>query len=264
MISISYSNYDFMKNNNITFIVPVHVDSIERLENFITSIGLLLSYNLGDVVVLETSKYRNNFIPKYFADKIDYHHLASRDNIYYKTFLVNYLARNIKTKYLCIWDVDIIIKSNLLNKAINLLTDENYDFVLPYNGTCYNVCGILRECFIGNKDIRFLYRNIPKMNLLYNKSLVGGVVFLNTLKFHEVGLDNEYIYGWGPEDFERYERCKKLNLKIELVDGEIFHLDHPRKFVSVMQKEASVIYDQTLNSSKDEVLFQIQQVAENV
>ena len=44
----------------------------------------------------------------------------------------------------------------------------------------------------------------------------------------EVGMENENFYGWGPEDWERYDRWKNLGYRVRMIDGVLFHLTHPR------------------------------------
>jgi hypothetical protein len=54
-------------------------------------------------------------------------------------------------------------------------------------------------------------------------------------------MENEHFYGWGPEDYERYERWVNLNLKVYNAPGCMYHLSHPRdvngKFSSQLQSE---------------------------
>ena len=56
----------------------------------------------------------------------------------------------------------------------------------------------------------------------------GGAILVNVQKYIEAGMENERFYGWGPEDFERYDRWEGLNYKIYRSEGCIYHLSHPR------------------------------------
>jgi hypothetical protein len=66
------------------------------------------------------------------------------------------------------------------------------------------------------------------MNLLYEKVLFGGALFIKTDKYIEAGGDNEKIYGWGNDDFVRHKICQIMDYKIYRTPNPLFHLSHPR------------------------------------
>ena len=67
------------------------------------------------------------------------------------------------------------------------------------------------------------------MQVLYTaKNMKGGGLFISTEKYIKAGKENENFYGWGPEDFERYERWDKFGYRFYRSEGELCHLTHPR------------------------------------
>ena len=113
------------------------------------------------------------------------------------------------------------------------------------------------------KSIRFLLRNKDKMNLIYGINVTGGAVFANKEAYINAGMLNEKFYGWGPEDFELYERLKILGQKIHRSDGLMFHLTHSRgsnsSFRSMEQNiNTNKIRTTTVLSSKTELLNDLQ------
>lgn len=48
----------------------------------------------------------------------------------------------------------------------------------------------------------------------------------------QVGMENEYFVGWGPEDVERLKRLTLLDIPVSRVSGCIYHLYHPRELNS--------------------------------
>ncbi|GHU62635.1 hypothetical protein FACS1894123_03930 [Bacteroidia bacterium] len=96
------------------------------------------------------------------------------------------------------------------------------------------------------------------MSLIYGDQHKGGAFIANTEKYKQTGMENEHFYGWGPEDYERYERWINLNYKVYNAPGCMYHLSHPRdingKFSSQRQSElTNAERTKSKNSSYDEL-----------
>ena len=77
------------------------------------------------------------------------------------------------------------------------------------------------------------------------------------------GMENIDFYGWGPEDYERYLRWKKLGLKMSRVDGPLFHLSHERGSDSRMRSSIQAMSTndeirKLMNMTKEELLLDIE------
>jgi len=93
--------------------------------------------------------------------------------------------------------------------------------------------------------------------------MIGGAVFVNRKTYIKAGMMSEKFYGWGPEDFELYERLKILCLKIYRSEGPLFHLTHSRgsnsAFRSMEQaKNTNKERITTILSSKTELLSDLE------
>ena len=64
----------------MTFMIPVRLDSVVRLENLILSVQSLLRYFDTNIMVLEAASYRNGIIQKMLGKKIQYLFLEDRDD----------------------------------------------------------------------------------------------------------------------------------------------------------------------------------------
>ena len=100
------------------------------------------------------------------------------------------------------------------------------------------------------------------MSLIYGDQVAGGAVFVNREKYIKAGMMSEKFYGWGPEDFELYERLKILGFNIHRSEGPMFHLTHNRGsnsfFRSVEQnKNTNKERNTTKLSSRAELLSDI-------
>jgi predicted glycosyltransferase involved in capsule biosynthesis len=49
---------------------------------------------------------------------------------------------------------------------------------------------------------------------------------MNKESFIKAGMENENFISWGPEDSERYNRYNILGLKVQRIQGGIYHMDH--------------------------------------
>ena len=243
---------------DMTFIIPVRMDSIVRLENLILSVQSLLKHFDTNIMVLEASSYSNGFVQKILRNKIEYLFLEDKDSVFYKTKYLNIMTRRTCTPFIGIWDADVIIPKEQIMDSMERLR-QGFDIAYPYDGHFYDTSFVIRELYTQNKSIRFLLRNKDKMSLIYGDKMIGGAVFVNREAFIKAGMMSEKFYGWGPEDFELYERVKILGLKIHRSEGSLFHLTHNRgsnsAFRSMEQnKNTNKERGNTILSSKAELL----------
>jgi len=219
-----------MKYNlrDFTFLILVRLDSIQRLENILAITNSLCQYFNTHITVLEATSHYNGILKSLLNKKINYRFIEDKDAIFYKTKYINSLLQDVQTPFLSIWDADIVVDKQHIIVATSKLQNNAADVALPYNGACLNVSEIFRNLYLRNKNIKCLRRNENKMNFLHNRPLVGGAVFIRKDKFIMSGMDNEMHYGWGNDDFDRFERFKILGFKIFRTDNPLFHLYHPR------------------------------------
>lgn len=243
---------------DVTFLILVRLDSIERMENILVVTSQLCKHFETNITVLEASKYCNGILKKALNRRVNYYFVRDNDPVLYKTFYFNKMALEVKTPYMAIWDTDIAVDKKAVVDAIKILRGHA-DVVYPYDGCCYNVSSIIRDLYLIRNDIRILYRNKNKMEILHNRALVGGAVFVRTDKYKCCGMENEKHYGWGNDDFDRYYRFVNLGMNIHRNENPLFHLYHPRLKNSDYR---SILHNQntkrelakTENSSRDELL----------
>ncbi|MDR0796489.1 MAG: hypothetical protein LBE79_10670 [Tannerella sp.] len=247
---------------DLTVIIPVRLDSVERLENLILSVQSLLKYFNTHIMVLEAASYPNGIIQKMLGNKIEYLFLEDRDSVFYKTKYLNIMTRKVCTPLIGIWDADVILPKKQIMDSVEKLR-QGFDVAYPFDGRCYDTSFVIRELYFQNKRIDFLTKNKEKMSLIYGDTVVGGAVFVNRDAYVKAGMMNEKFYGWGPEDFELHERLKILDLTIHRSKGPMFHLTHSRGsnsfFRSMEQnKNTNKVRRTTRLSSKAELLCDIE------
>lgn len=243
---------------DVTFLILVRLDSIERLENILCVVERLTYYFKTNILVREADGYNNGIIESLLSRQVQYEFIEDKDPVLYKTRHINQMAVSVSTPYLAIWDADIIPDKNAIIKCMEQLRNKEADVAYPYNGICYDIPKSLKSLYFKKRDIRFLFRHINKMERLYSHALVGGAVIVNKEKYIEAGMENEKHYGWGNDDFDRYYRFVGLGQKIYRINIPLFHLSHSRgdnsKFRSpVSNKISSAVRFSTESSSMQEI-----------
>ena len=215
-----------------TFILPVRIDTVVRLENLVLCVEHLLERNQTHIVVLEAAPYNNGIIQQLLKDRVTYLFVEDKNPVYHKTKYVNQLAMGVKTDFLGIWDVDVLVDHEQVLDAVQHLRHNLCDVAYPYDGDFYDTSDILRNHYVVHRDLDFLKANRWKMQLMYNVEgvigAVGGAVFVRTDKYRFSGMDNEAFYGWGLEDGERHYRWLSFDFTIYRAPGCTFHLTHTR------------------------------------
>lgn len=77
--------------SDVSFLIPVRLDSINRLENILTSIEFLLSHFKTNVIVLEASRYNNSILQKLLPHDVKYLFVEDWDPIFHRTKYINQL-----------------------------------------------------------------------------------------------------------------------------------------------------------------------------
>ncbi len=215
--------------DNLTFIIPVRIDSIIRLENILAVLRLICSLD-SYVIVYEANKYKNNFLKKLLPknDKLIYRYIPDNDSVFYRTHYLNMMTKEVRTRFVAIWDADLIVAPQQIQQSITSLSQENADMSFPYNGRFLDLGYTIRTHYIVNHNIKYLLKYQSYMDCLYGDNFVGGGIIVNKEKYIAAGMENEKFYGWGPEDLDRVLRWDNMNYRIHRSDGPMFHLTHPR------------------------------------
>ena len=246
-----------------TIIIPVRIDSIVRLENLLLTVDNLISNFDTNIIVVEASYYNNNIIKHLLVPSVSYLFIEDKDPIFHRTKHLNTISREIKTDILGIWDADIILDSLQIFEAVSQLRSGKYDCAYPYNGRFLDTSEILRNYYLLHKDINFFKNNIQKMSSLYSSvkegNALGGAFLISNEHYRYSGSENEFFYGWGAEDGERYYRWSIFNHRIYRSEGVLFHLSHPRDHNGMIRSNYHEIkimneYNKIRNSTKEEII----------
>ena len=214
--------------NDVAFLLIVKFDTIERLENTLHVVNFLNGNFDTQIHLWEYATFRNGILQKLIPDTVKYRFYEDHDPILHRTRYLNEMIDSVNTKYVSVWDVDVITPINQIMEAVESLRNGN-DFVYPYDKLFLDTTDEIRRMYLkSGGDLNILTNLSDFMIRLYLPNPVGGAFFANRLSYIESGKENENFYGWGFEDGERYNRWANKGYSIKKINGPIFHLTHPR------------------------------------
>jgi len=211
---------------NVTFVIPLRIDSEERRSNMDATLNYLFQFDGINVIVLEADS-EPRYVPRINNPSFSYQFVKDFDPIFYRTHYINKMLRMVVTPVAGIWDSDVIVPMEQIADSIKHCM-ANDTICYPFDGRFYAVSNNISQLFKESGNIEVLYQNENKHWLMHGRFSVGGAFTVNVEKYLSVGGENEHFYGWGPEDTERRERICNLGLKISRVRGCLYHLYHPR------------------------------------
>lgn len=245
-----------------TFLFPVRLDSINRLENILMVVNSISKKMDTNIKILEASSYNNNVLEQLIGNLSDFLFVQDHDPIFHRTKYINQLVKHCPTPFIAVWDADVIIDPRQIVESVTLLRNGEASFIFPYSDYFLDTSFILRELFLKTGEIELLHTNSGKMKPLYQPDPVGGAFFAIKDHYIQSGMENENFYGWGREDGERILRWDILGYTYKRVQGVLFHLTHGRGINSNFHsdQQSLIKWEEILrikSMSKDELLEEI-------
>lgn len=210
---------------NVTFLIPVRIDSEERLENLSIILKYIDKYFDTHVLIAESDK-ASKVSGLSLPDCCHLIFIEDDDPVFHRTHYNNLLTVESATPIIAIYDTDVVFPTNQILEAVTLIRSGKADYVSPYDGAFLSIDRLFKAMLGKTLDPELLQYNIGKFGTGTYRSW-GGATFLNCQSFITAGMDNEKIDSWGPEDIERMKRMQILGYTIKRIKGPLFHLPHP-------------------------------------
>ena len=219
-----------------TFIIPVRIESEDRIRNIITVLCYLLDNFDAKVILKEVDQepiFEEELLPQiteYVGDSIkNLTHVfeQSDDPVFYRMQILNEMIDMADTPVIANYDGDVLFKPETYVNSIKMIED-GYDIVYPYGFGEYQ-----KQVFADDELVSEFLSNDCDFSILDSKSKMydaqyGHVQFFNRKSYIEAGMENENFRGSSPEDKERHYRFEKMGYKIGRIDDEVYHLEHSR------------------------------------
>ena len=213
---------------NVTFVIPVKIDSPERSRNLDLVIAHILRHFDSPVIVLEADEERRYF-PKATDKQLQYSFVEDSQQGFYHTKYLNLLYKQVVTPIMAICDTDAIVAPQQIVETANQIRQGNAVMGLPFDGSACNVTAKVTDTYQQTMQMSTLEKQKSHLRLMNGRIAVGLTVLVDRVKYLQAGGDNEFFTDWGPEDLERVKRMEIYYGKpIYRYPGYVFHLWHPR------------------------------------
>lgn len=219
-----------------TFIVPIRIESSDRLRNIITSLCYIIANFDTNIIVKEVDResvFARDALPQiteYCEDVSCIKHIfeESVSPTFHRQRVLNDMIMECDTKVVVNYDCDIILPIKSYVFAYNNILNGSSDVVYPYGD------GEYQKQIFANDDMvsRFLNNDFDlkilesQSNIYYSK--YGFCQFFNRDVYIEGGMENENFVAYAPEDVERYHRFVTLGYAVHRIDDTVYHLEHVR------------------------------------
>ena len=230
----------------VTFIMPVRIDTIDREKNLFLILRYLNKYFETNIIVMEmldqSGKKQLGYLEEQGLCTVIIHPYIE---YFHKSYLLNQVFKEVKTPFTCIYDTDVILSPKKYMESLNLLKDKKAEIVVGFDGYILEVPKELQREFRNTKDILSLERitqevrsDVTKVktfrgiNEVITRTIsgvaVGGCVMFSSEVFKKIGMMNENMKSLGGQDDELILRAETLGIKIIRLEDPIFHLTHER------------------------------------
>jgi len=88
---------------DLTFLIPVCIDTIERLENIQLVIEFLVRNFETHIHILEANRFNNGILRKLMPEVVQLEFVEDFDTIFHRTYYINAMAGKTTTPYCAVW-----------------------------------------------------------------------------------------------------------------------------------------------------------------
>lgn len=224
-----YNQYQLQNRIDLTdvsFLIPIRVDSVERLENLRIVTNYLHQQFKTNIIILEADSEQKVDVSK-LPNEVNYHFITDDQPLFHRTKYNNRLITLSSTPIVSLYDTDVVLPIGQITASIDILRRGLIKMAYPYDGTFVSIDRLMKAMFSKHLDISLLEGNKGK-HIIATRRSYGGCVFLDKESFLNAGGDNENLTSWGPDNMERKRRMQNLGYKIERIEGMLYHLPHPK------------------------------------
>lgn len=219
-----------------TFIIPVRIESQDRMRNVITSTIFLLQNFDTNIIIKEVddSSVYEKFVAPQIREclgesykSVKHFFQYSTEPLFHRQRILNEMVMASKTEIVVNYDCDVILPIDSYLQSYNSILNEEYDVVYPYGQGMYQRQvspddDVVSE-FLGDFDFDILDKNSKEHTSDY-----GWAQFFRRQVYIDGGLENENFRAYAPEDLERFYRFQTLGYNVGRVNNTVYHLEHER------------------------------------
>jgi hypothetical protein len=247
-----------------TFIIPIRIESSDRLRNVITTTAFLLENFDTNIIIKEVdeeSVFQRDALPilKDILDTdININHIfeQSSDSSFHRQRVLNEMIMESNTNIVVNYDCDALLPIDSYTEAYSSILNSTYDVVYPYGQGMYQY-QVRATDDIVSQFLQTYDFDILKKNSNQYTSDFGWVQFFNRQVYIDGGMENENFIAYAPEDKERFYRFSALGYNVGRVNNYVYHLEHSRGHNSWVNNphmnNNNNLWDQIQNMNKDQL-----------
>ena len=260
-----------MKHNlsNTTFIIPIRIESADRMRNAITSIIFLLENFDTNIIVKEGDEepiFGSQVLPQiqqYFGnefEKLNIKVLFEKTNTpeFHRTRYLNEMLQMVETSVVVNYDCDIILPIETYISAEQSIIRGESDVVYPYGFGNFARMVTVNDAIVTEFLTDGFNYDLLDNNAKVNNARFGFCQFFNTEVYKNNGMENEEFIAYAPEDEERSFRFNELGFKVNRVEDVVYHLEHYRSpnswYNNPHMKKNFALWEEIQKMSKEELI----------
>ena len=221
--------------SNATFIIPIRIESSDRLRNVITTTAFLLENFDTNIIIKEVdseSVFKREALPilKDILDvDVNVNHIFERSDasLFHRQKVLNEMIMEANTEIVINYDCDVLLPIESYRWSYQSILNKMYDIVYPYGQGMYQkqvfATDEIVSQFLQSGDFECLDKNSK-----VHSSDYGWVQFFNRQVYIDGGMENENFKAYAPEDKERFYRFTIFEYNIGRVNDFVYHLEHSR------------------------------------
>lgn len=219
---------------DLSFIIPIRVDTEDRIDNCLTVLRFLYTHFPESEVLLmeQDSQVRTQRIQEAFPT-VRHDFLLNPDR-FSKSVAVNTGIALSTRSMICMCDTDILLHPEAIRRATQMIRGHIKRVVIPHNRMFLDMSGELKAEIVASLDLEKYGRvrrfsDAPIRDDLMLRENNGGIFVADKeVLILEGGLNKKMIsYGWEDSEFSR--RLDKLGYyTFMLPEFNLVHLDHRR------------------------------------
>lgn len=248
-----------------TFIIPIRIESQDRLRNVITTTAFLLENFKTNIIIKEVdseSVFLRDALP-ILEDILDVDvnvkHIFEKSDepLFHRQKVLNEMIMEADTEIVVNYDCDALLPIESYTTAYRYILEGVHDVVYPYAEGQYQfqvkATDDIVSHFLQTND----YKHLEKHSQIHT-SEAGWVQFFKRSVYIEGGMENENFKAYAPEDKERIYRFKTLGYNVGRITDFIYHLEHARGenswFTNPHMQSNMDLWEKLQRMSKDELL----------
>jgi len=218
-----------------TFIIPVRIESSDRLRNVITTTAFLLENFKTNIIIKEVdevSRFDSEAVPilnSILSVPLKVNHIfeSSIEPLFHRQRVLNEMIMEADTEIVVNYDCDAVLPIESYKQAYDMIMNREADAVYPYGQGQYQYRVFCDDDTVSKFLETYNYQHLIDKSKRHDSDF-GWVQFFRREVYIEGGMENENFKAYAPEDKERFYRYNTLGYSVGRINSDIYHLEHAR------------------------------------